>query len=310
MQTPFALQRFAIPGLVRIDAGPGGLTRIRTTGPLGRGEVCLQGAHLCAWEPAGQPPVVWMTGQAEFAPGRPIRGGVPICWPWFGPSADPTLPMHGVVRTRPWELVDLAIDGDGVVHLELACASDAVTRAGFPHDFALRYRIAMGHSLELSLHATNTGDAPFPVAEALHTYLAVGDIHQVGIAGLAGLEYLDRSETFGRHLPGAAVRMRSAAVPLTFSGEVDHHYLGHTGGVIVRDPVWRRTLCIEKHGSASTQVWNPWNDKAHRLPDLGNHEWPGMLAVEAANAFDDAYQLESGTSHELSMSVSIGRIDI
>lgn len=290
---------------MRIDAGPGSLPRIRVTGPLSRCEVCLQGAHLCSWEPTGQPPVVWMTGQSEFAFNTPIRGGVPICWPWFGPATDPTLPMHGVVRTRRWSLEGLQIEEDGTANIDLSYMSDHQTREQFPHDFTLRYRITAGRSLTLELHAFNSGQTAFTVAEALHAYIAVGDISSASVHGLENSEYLDRCERLERHLPGAAVRMRHGPEPLTFTNEVDRHYTTHHQSVRINDPTWNRTVTVEKSGSASTQVWNPWITKAHRLPDLGNHEWRGMLAVEAANAFDAAYVLEPGASHVLSTTISV-----
>lgn len=308
MQTPAELARFVRPGLVRIDAGPGGFTRVTTTTALGRTEAVLHGAHLTGWEPAGQAPVIWMTGQAVFKPATPIRGGVPICWPWFGPAAgstpDKPLPMHGPVRTQTWTLDDVRVDGDGVAVIELSLASGLATRASFPHDFRLRYRITAGRSLELSLTATNTGAAPFPVAEALHTYLGVGDIRRTEVAGLEGSEFLDRSETRGYHLLPVTPRARQAGT-VAFTEEVDRHYPAHAGEVTVRDPDWNRVLRIAKRGSASTQVWNPWIAKAQRLADLGDHEWPAFLAVEAANAFDAAYVLAPGQSHELVQSISV-----
>lgn len=299
------VRRFVRPGLVRADAGPGGLPRLTVTSALGRCEVLTHGAHVTAWEPAGCAPVVWMTGQARFEPGVPIRGGVPICWPWFGPAADPDLPMHGPVRTIAWSVEDLHVDADGTARIALSCSSARVPPRICAHAFSLRYVVTMrARTLDLSLRATNDGTAPIPVAEALHAYLAIGDVRRVSIDGLGGTEFVDRSETHGFHLRRPHPRGRQEG-EVSFAEEVDRHHIGHDGEVLVRDQAWNRTLRIAKRGSRSTQVWNPWIGKAARLPDLGDHEWPGFVAIEAANAFDEAYELAPGASHELAQTIEV-----
>lgn len=305
MSDPCAdLRRFARPGLIHADCGPGGLPRLSITSRLGRIEVFLLGAHLTAWEPAGQAPVLWMTRQARFASGTPIRGGVPICWPWFGPGRDPALPAHGCVRTRAWTCASAHVDADGEATVILELASDEATRRLFPHDWRLRYRITAGRGLDLSLTATNTGATAFPVSEALHTYLAVGDVRRIELAGLEGVDYLDRNESQGFHLLPVPPRARQEGA-VTVAGEVDRHYLDPAAPARLRDPLWHRTLRMAKRGSHGTQVWNPWIDKARRLADLGDHEWPGFLCLEAANAFAGAYTLAPGESHELGCSFAV-----
>ena len=289
---------------MRIDVGPGGLPRVTVTTQACRAEVMLHGAHLTAWEPAGCVPVIWLTGQARFAPGVPIRGGVPLCWPWFGPGAERSLPMHGPVRTLAWTLDDVRVDAEGTATITLSCADDAATRSVFPHAFRLRYTITAGRSLDLSLIATNTGASVIPVGEAMHTYLAVGDVRRVSLSGLEGTTYIDRSETHGFHLLAEHPRGVQAG-PVTFTEEVDRHHLAHTGEVQLHDPAWGRVLRLSKRGSRSTQVWNPWIGKAQRLPDLGDHEWPAFVVAEAANAFDEAYVLEPGAQHELGMNIAV-----
>lgn len=298
------LHRFVRPGLIHADSGPGGLPRLSLTGPLGRLEVFLLGAHLTAWEPVGEAPVLWMSRQARFASGTPIRGGVPICWPWFGSAADPGLPAHGCVRTRAWTCTSAHLDAEGIATVALELASDETSRRLFPHDWRLRYRITAGRTLGLSLTATNTGTTAFPVSEALHTYLAVADVHAAEIDGLAGLTYIDRNEAQGFHTLPIPPRSRQSG-PVAFATEVDRHYLDAADPALVRDRRWHRTIRMTRRGSRGTQVWNPWIDKARRLADLGDHEWPGFICLEAANAFEGAYTLAPGESHELGCSFAV-----
>jgi glucose-6-phosphate 1-epimerase len=250
----------------------------------------LHGAHVTAWQPSGQAPVIWMGSRSWFEAGKAIRGGIPICWPWFGPAAEAGQPAHGLVRQTAWSLEALRVEADGtaVAELGLELAEPAAR---------LRAVMRFGARLEVELAATNLGAAPIEVGEALHTYLAVSDVRRIAVRGLAGVWGEDRV---------------AAPVPvvgperLGFEKETDLLFQGHEGEIVVEDPGWGRRLRVGKRGSRSTVVWNPWTAKAARMPDYGDHEWPGMVCVEAANAGGDVYRLQPTEAHILGTTVEIG----
>ena len=284
-----ALQRFAVPGSVTIDAGCGGLPRVSISTPLCRGEIYLHGAHVTAWQPAGHAPVIWMSTQSWFAAGKPIRGGIPLCWPWFGPAAEAGKPAHGLARFADWDLTSVAAEADGTVAVVLrlaltAPASELILTARF------------GRRLEVTLDARNTGSAALAIGEALHTYLAVGDVRRVQVRGLAGVAGFDRV---------AQPIALTAPESITVAAETDLLFNATESAVTVQDAAWNRTLRVAKSGSRSTVVWNPWIAKSAKMPDFGDHEWPGMLCVEAANALTDGYQLAPGASHRLGTVIEV-----
>lgn len=291
-----SLQRFAKPGSITIDAGNGGLPRLSLNTPLCRGEVYLHGAHITAWQPAGHAPVIWMGSQSWFAAGKPIRGGIPVCWPWFGPGAEASLPAHGIARLQPWSLESVATSPEGVVDVVLRLRDTPATRAIWPFAFDLCLNVSFGRRLEVKLMASNTGPAAFRVGEALHTYLAVGDVRQVAVRGLGGVAGFDR---VAQPFPVAG------AEEIRVAAETDLLFNATEGQLTLVDPALHRSLRVAKDGSRSTVVWNPWIAKAARLPDFGDHEWPGMICIEAANATSDVYELAPGGTHCMSTTIEV-----
>lgn len=287
--------RFHLPGLIRWEAGQGGLPCARITAPGGEATVYPHGAHVTAWTPAGHGPVLWMSAKSRFDHGQPIRGGVPICFPWFGPHpSDPDAPAHGPARLREWQVVSAA-ERDGDVELGL------VTEI-FP--FACDVRVRIGETLTISMGVRHLGDTASGYTQALHTYLAVGDAKQVEITGLNGVEYLDKMDTQHDAQPR---RKTQGDQPIRFEGETDRVYVGTESTVTLHDPAMNRRIAIQKSGSRSTVVWNPWTDKAARMEDFGDDEWPGMCCIETANAADDAVTLEPGQERRMEMRVRVER---
>jgi glucose-6-phosphate 1-epimerase len=273
--------------MVCVESGEGGLPRAVLRTADGEAHVYLHGAHVTHWQPRGHAPVLFMSAHTRFAPDTAIRGGVPVIFPWFGLSTgDAQAPAHGFARRREWRLEHEG--GDDVV---LALDADASTRAAWPHDFALRLRVAVGARLTLTLAVTNTSSEPWAYEEALHTYLAVGDVTAAVVSGLEGAAYLDKTE--------AMARKRHPHEPMRFAGEVDRTFLGHTAACVVEDPGLKRRVRVDKRGSATTVVWNPWIERARALPDLGDEEWRRMVCVETANAGADAVRLAPGARHEM-----------
>lgn len=283
---------------VVLEAGNGGLERVRVSGPRAEAEIYLQGGHVTRWQPRGAAPVLFLSGRAVYAPGKAIRGGVPIIFPWFGPHAtDPTKPMHGFARSRPWRLAGSGPGADGAVVVEFALDDDAATRAVWPSPFALRYRVTVGEKLTMELATTNSGGAPFRFEAALHTYLAVGDVERLALTGLEDTAYIDKVD--------AMTRKRHGADPLRLSGETDRVFLGTTARCVVSDPVLGRRLAVDKMGSATTVVWNPWSSKAPGIADLEPDGWRRMVCVESANAAEDAVTLAPGARHVLSATIGV-----
>jgi glucose-6-phosphate 1-epimerase len=282
--------RFGRSGRVRFEPGAGGLARAVVTASESEAHVYLHGAHVTHWQPRGETPVLFLSARSAFAAGKAIRGGVPLIFPWFGARAgDPTAPAHGFARAAAWTLDEVDTPDDGSVMLTLRLDASDATRAVWPHGFAVRYRVAVGPALALTLEVENADAAPFVFEEALHTYLAVGDVRTAAITGLAGTSYIDKVDRMTRRTEGPA--------PLVLTGETDRVYLGTRATCVVDDPAGGRRLVVEKAGSEATVVWNPWAERARAFADLGDDEWPGFVCIETANAADHAVTLEPGARH-------------
>ena len=286
------LVRTTLPPSVRIDEGPGGLPRVSIQGAQGVAEVYFQGAHVTAWHPAAaREPVLWRSRKSVFEPGKPIRGGVPICFPWFGPHpSGASSPAHGFARLRQWRLVDAREDAAGTVELAMELAGEGVSPL-WPHRFRVIHRITMGPILRMNLEVHNDGPDAFTFEEALHTYFSVGDVRGVTLAGLEDSEYLDKVAGGGGRRQGTG--------PIRFTGETDRIYLDTRAACVIHDPAGRRQISVSKTNSDSTVVWNPWIDKSRAMPDFGDDEWPEMLCVETCNVNVHARTLPPGGSHTM-----------
>jgi glucose-6-phosphate 1-epimerase len=261
-------------------------------------EVFFHGAHVARWTPAhAASPVLWLSEHSCFQQDKAIRGGVPICFPWFGAApADPAAPAHGFARLIDWTLDGASETSDGTVVLTFVRDIDEHASRNWPHRCRATYTVSVGASLTMALHVENTGGAPLAFEAALHTYCAVSDIRQVSISGLEETEYLDKVEGFARK--------RQGRDPIRFSGETDRVYLDTTATCVIADPGWSREIHISKSGSRSTVVWNPGADRARTFSDFGADEWPLMVCVETANVRDAVVRLEPAASHTMRAELS------
>lgn len=267
--------------------------------PAVSGRIALNGAHVMEWTPEGHDPILYMSQQAVFEVGKPIRGGIPICWPWFGPHpSESSKPAHGFVRQMLWE-VDAARENEKEVEIVLKLQDSAETKALWPHAFRLRLHVHMGAALQVTLIATNTGDQAWDMTGALHTYLNVEDVRQISVHGLHGTQYVEERLTADK---------RPQHGPVVIDQEVDRRYISDAT-VIVHDPVWGRELVIEKAGSLTTVVWNPWIEKSKRLSDLPDEAYPEFLCIEAANAGEDLVTVKPGHEHLLMQRIEVRRLN-
>jgi glucose-6-phosphate 1-epimerase len=290
-------RRFGVAGIAEIVPGKGGLPVVRISNPSAHAEVCLYGAQVLSWKPAGQEEVLFLGEQSHFESGKAIRGGIPICFPWFrGKPGSPKAPAHGFVRTREWRLDSLRADDDGSVTLVCITTSDDSTRAFWPHDFLLAYRIRIAGTLRLELSVMNRGANTLRFEEALHTYFRVGNIHQARVRGLDAVTYLDNTD-------GNKSKRQDGSLAL--AGPTDNAYLDTELAAEIFDPVVHRRLRTEKLHSSTTIVWNPWQQGAAALADLGNDEWQQMLCVEAGNIISAAVSLAPGEEHTMRSTLSV-----
>ena len=261
-------------------------------------QVYLHGAHVTAWQPAGRGPVLWMSRHSQWADGKPIRGGVPICFPWFGPhAADRTAPGHGYARLADWTLIQARDDERGDTTLAFQLSQPAPPWRLWPHPFVAIYRVSVGASLGLAFEVRNEGTGPASFEAALHTYFAVQDVREVGISGLEHVDYLDKV--------GGTARKTQGAEPIRFTAETDRIYLNTQGPCTIHDPGGRRRIVVRKTGSDATVVWNPWVDKSRAMPDFGDLEWPEMVCVETCNVGAHAVTLEPAGHHTMTATLDV-----
>lgn len=280
-----------------IDETEPALPLIEITTEISSATISPFGAQVCKWAPKDHPPVLYLSPKSILDGSAPIRGGVPICWPWFGNHpADDSKPSHGFVRTRFWTLVSAESNGRSA-KLVFNLQSDDKTRALFPHEFDLSATIHIADKLRIVLKQKNTGEEPFKVSSALHTYLSVGDISRIQIDGLKGSHYIDKLQP-----PDAEEVYQEGA--LILDEEVDRIYKSMSS-VLVRDLERIRSVFVDKAGSRSTVVWNPWVAKSKMLRDLPDRDFSEFLCIEAANAGTDKPTLYPNGSHTLETTIGL-----
>lgn len=278
--------RFTIPGVAQIVPGNDGQPKVRITSVAASAEIYLHGAHLTSWIPSGAEEVIFLSSKAQYQDGRAIRGGVPICFPWFNAKADdPKAPSHGFVRTKTWELESITHEGNAIA-VTLSTTSDEEPRKWWPHEFRAVQRITISSHLQMALIVTNTGPEPFTFQEALHTYYRVGNVRHVRLVGLDDVSYLDNTE-------GNIEKIQYG--DNTFDQRIDNAYLNTETELELTDPSLNRRILIGKQNSRNTVVWNPWAEVANGMADLGD-EWPHFVCVETANIRANAVTLQPGNS--------------
>ncbi len=255
--------------------------------------IALQGAHLFHYCRHDEEPVVWLSEKSFFKAGTAIRGGVPVCWPWFGAHPDDSsLPQHGFARTSMWERVESAEPEDTVSTVTMRLGSSEQSRALWPHDFELLLQITAGRVLVMKLVSRNLDERPFEITSALHSYLAVSAISRVRVEGLDGTRCFDK-------VSGAEFMHHG---DLRIDREVDRVFQQVRYPLLLHDG--KRIIRIDAEGSRSAVVWNPWMEKCSAMADMPEDGYRTMVCIEAANALDDARQLGPGEEHALAAVIS------
>ena len=267
-----------------------GLPVFELQGDFGSARFSTQGAHLMEFTPAGQPPLLFLSKQTALTPGKAIRGGIPVIFPWFGArEGHPESPMHGLVRSRIWEIAEIEVPEEGPAKVRLTFESNAETLALWPHAFALSIEFILGEDLAIRWESHNTGDSAFVFEQALHPYFPVADVGSASVHGLQNAEFIDKTD---------AMRIKTdSAEAVSFVGETDRLYLDTASVLSLEDPASLSRIVFAKAGSLSSVVWNPWIAKAAALADLGDEEWREFVCVEQVNAARNAVMLPAGEVH-------------
>ncbi len=266
---------------------------MRVSAAGGTGEVFLHGAHLTSWTPAGQSPVLWMSDASRFAENSPIRGGVPICFPWFGLHADhPEAPQHGFARLSTWALTEASEHGPAS-SLVFRLSDTEQTRASvWPHRFEAIYTVTIGSELRLEFEVVNLDTVDFSFEAALHNYYAIGNVLSTRVHGLEGHQFFSSSASGREEAPvqlGTAVDRRYPTVTTARIEDSDNH----------------RVIAVASDGSDGAVLWNPGPDKARAMEDFSDDGWPQMVCFETANIGESRITLAPGERHSMRATVSV-----
>jgi glucose-6-phosphate 1-epimerase len=290
-------KQFAIPEIARFEPGGGGLPRLTITAPAAEGHIYPHGGHVTHFQPRGQKPVLFLSPKSAFEEGKPIRGGVPVIFPWFGPrDGGQPGPMHGVARLKSWDVREVKQAGEHV-RVILGTKSDEQTLALWPNDFELTFAVTFGPTLEMILEVRNTSKHSWKFEEALHTYYAVGDVRQASVEGLGGTTFIDKVQNGERRRQDESI--------LKMTGQTDRVYVNTKATCIIDDAANGRKIRVAKENSNSTVVWNPWDERIRSMADFQEQDWPHFLCVETCNARDGALELAAGASHKMSATISV-----
>ncbi|MEQ1531127.1 MAG: D-hexose-6-phosphate mutarotase [Methylococcales bacterium] len=283
---------FGIANQLEVIAGQGGLAMIRVSNRSAAALISMHGAQVLSYQPVDQAEdLLFLSQQSAYQEGKAIRGGIPVCWPWFGP--DPKglqRPNHGFVRNHFWQLAKTEALSESETKVSLLFNDGFKKEKTWRQAFTLVLEISIGATLRLKMTTMNTGDKPFSITQAFHSYFRVGQIKRVRILGLEGCDYFDKLEQ------GA---QKSQAGVVTVAQEVDRIYADVVEDLIIVDPVFKRRIHISSPGTSTAVVWNPWAKTSQKMPDLANSDYKEFICVEAGNVAFDLIQIQPGSQHSL-----------
>ena len=291
---------FGITRQLRLVEGKGGLPFIEIENAKATALVSLYAGQLLSFKPINEPDdLMFLSNRAYYQEGKAIKGGIPICWPWFGPDPEGLgRPGHGFVRNRLWAITGTETTSDGETQVKLGLADTAETRQIWPQAFELELAITVGSAVSLELVTRNRGDQAFSITQAFHTYFKVGDISQVKVLGLEESQYLDKVDNG---------KLKTQVGPVTASEEVDRIYTGVKGELVIDDAALGRRIHIASAGSETAVVWNPWAKISADMGDLEDDDYLRLLCVETANAASDIVNLLPDSESRLLASYTVDR---
>ena len=284
--------KFALKDSLVFKKGPADFVTAEINNKFAFASICLYSAHVMSYVPRGQKPVLWMSAASRFEEGNPIRGGIPVCWPWFGAHpSDKSKPAHGLARISPdWKLDKTELLTDGAVRLHLSLSFSDKTRELWEYAFDLKLIVSVGTQLSVEMITANKDTRPFTYRAALHSYFAVSNVSDISISGLDGSSFIDTLDNT-RHVQNGLIS--------AISSETDRIYLDTASECVINDPAFKRHIHVSKSGSLSTVVWNPWIAKSQRMEDFGDDEYPSMLCVETAITAHDEQKVQPGAFHSV-----------
>ena len=289
--------QFSIPERVNFREGPNGLIMVDLRNEMAVSTVSLHGAQVLSYIPKDQQDVLWVSRQSKYEEGKAIRGGIPVCWPWFGGHpTESDLPSHGFARNVFWEVLATRETPEGATQLSLSLLPSEKSMAIWNEAFRIEIHITVGEALDVALHVHNEGDAAWTYTGALHSYFHVSDIRNVSILGLDGKRYVDQLQANKPFVQAGAVK---------FEAETDRIYLDAPEACVLHDEGLGRRIIVAKTGSHSTVVWNPWIEKGERMADFGDLEYREMVCIETANAASDTVTVQPGASAVLGTHISL-----
>lgn len=306
-----SFQAFALKDELTVTEGKGRFPQINIDNDYASSIISIYGAQVLSFksklkseskqESKQENPnddLLFVSDAAYFEQGKAIKGGIPICWPWFGKDeSKPDKPMHGFVRSMLWELNETKSLSDGSTQVVLSISDSAETRKLWSHHFKLTLTIVVGKTLHLSLRSENTGEIPFEITQALHTYFSVPDITQVELKGLDQVNYLDKVT--------GAKKIELQVGDISINQEVDRIYLDSPAKLTLIDSLSEKEITIKSSGNKTAVVWNPWITISKNSGDLTDDAYQQFICVETANAADDTVVIDSGKSHTIAVEYTI-----
>ena len=288
-------RQFSLPNRVEIVEGHGGLALLKMSYDEALVELYLQGAHITRYQVKPDIDVLWMSNSTVYEQGRPIRGGIPLCWPWFGAHPEyQEYPQHGYARQMAFSVVSTHADADST-SVVLSLTHEAVERetTAFPDvggKLDLEVEIRLSDSLWMEMRTRNVSSESVLVGAALHSYFAIANRNSVEIPEVLGLSYLDKPNDF---------RQYEQTSPLSIEGEVDRIYLSALENIQLIDREKQSLTQIQSWGNSDLVVWNPGELKAKDMGDFDDSGFEKMVCIEPAIALDKRKALQPGETHRL-----------